>query len=113
MPHTHRRAPWIALIATLIVSGVCLRLAFWQLERADEKRQWLTEQSERATLPPADLPTLQAADDPMHRRASISGHFDNAHNVLLDNRTLNGVAGYHLLTPVSYTHLTLPTIYSV
>ena len=99
MPHTHRRAPWIALIATLIVSGVCLRLTFWQLERADEKRQWLTEQSERATLPPADLPTLQALDDPMHRHASISGHFDNAHNVLLDNRTLNGVAGYHLLTP--------------
>ena len=99
MPHSPRRAPWIALLATLIAAGICLRLAFWQLERAEEKRQWLTEQSERATLPPADLPSLQAADDPMHRRASLSGQFDNAHNLLLDNRTLNGVAGYHLLTP--------------
>ncbi|EUC69374.1 hypothetical protein Y017_15040 [Alcanivorax sp. 97CO-5] len=99
MPHSYRRAPWVALIATLIVAAICLRLAFWQLERAEEKRLWLTEQNERATLPPADLPTLLADTDPMHRRITITGHFDNAHNVLLDNRTLNGVAGYHLLTP--------------
>lgn len=91
---------YLALIALFVVVGTCLRLSWWQLERAEQKRVWLESQQEKAELPPASLTTLLANDDPQHRRAQLSGEIDNTHPVLLDNRTLNGVAGYHLLSPM-------------
>ena len=91
---------YLALIALFVVVGTCLRLSWWQLERAEEKRVWLESQQEKAQLPAANLATLLTDDDPQHRRISVKGEVDNAHAVLLDNRTLNRVAGYHLLSPM-------------
>ena len=103
MSNTENRRPvlsWIAFLATLAVVAICLRLSWWQLERAEEKRLWLATQEEKARQPAADLPALLADPSPLHRQAAFSGSLDNAHNVLLDNRIRNGVAGYHLLTPL-------------
>ncbi|MCK0153209.1 SURF1 family protein [Alcanivorax sp. S6407] len=91
---------YLALTALFIVVGTCLRLSWWQLERAEEKRLWLESQQQQAELAPANLATLLANEDPRHRRARLFGEIDNAHPVLLDNRTLNRVAGYHLLSPM-------------
>jgi len=30
----------------------------------------------------------------------VQGVFDDAHTILLDNRVMNGVAGYHVLSPL-------------
>ena len=89
-----------ALLVTLVVVAICLRLSAWQLERAEEKRQWISDQQERSTEPPRSLEQLLAMDDPQHYAAGISGSVDNARTVLLDNRMLNGIAGYYLLTPL-------------
>ena len=95
-----RVSAYLALIALFVVVGTCLRLSWWQLERAEEKRAWLESQQQKAELPAAGLGTLLASDDPRHRRAKLTGRIDNAHPVILDNRTLNRVAGYHLLSPM-------------
>lgn len=95
-----RLKAYLALIAVFIVVGTCLRLSWWQLERAEEKRVWLESQQQQAKLPPANLSSLLATPSPQHRRARLEGQIDNAHPVLLDNRILNGVAGYHLLSPM-------------
>ena len=103
MSNTMSRNPvlsWIAFLATLAVVALCLRLSWWQLERAEEKRLWLAAQEEKARQPAADLPALLADPAPLHRQAAVSGKLDNTHNVLLDNRIRNGIAGYHLLTPL-------------
>ncbi|MED5432017.1 hypothetical protein A15D_00691 [Alcanivorax sp. MD8A] len=93
----------IAFTALFVVVGICLRLSWWQLDRAEEKRVWLEQQTQRAALPPADLHSLLQDSSPLHRSARLNGLVDNAHPVLLDNRTLNGVAGYHLLSPLQTT----------
>ena len=103
MSNIRNRRPilsWVALLAMLTVVAVCLRLSWWQLQRAEEKQQWLATQEEKANQPAADLPSLLADPAPLHRQARISGELDNTRNVLLDNRIRNGVAGYHLLTPM-------------
>ena len=56
----HRALSLLALIGTLLVVAVCLRLAWWQLDRAGEKRQWLAEQRTRGQQAAADLPALLA-----------------------------------------------------
>ena len=91
---------YLALMALFVVVGTCLRLSWWQLERAEEKRLWLDSQQQKAALPPANLATLLANDTPQHHRAQFFGEIDNRHPILLDNRTLNRVAGYHLLSPM-------------
>lgn len=39
-------------------------------------------------------------DSLLYRRVEVKGTFDDAHSILLDNRVHNGVAGYHVLTPL-------------
>ena len=91
---------YLACIAVFLVVGTCLRLSWWQLERAEEKRIWLESQEQQAERAPAPLSVLLAEQDPQHRKTRLNGEIDNLHPVLLDNRTLNGVAGYHLLSPL-------------
>ncbi|MDX1804296.1 MAG: SURF1 family protein [Alcanivorax sp.] len=102
MQPRQRRSSLVALLATVAVAALCIRLGVWQLHRADQKSQWLAAQATREARPPAWLHTLLAlpADQRQHRAISVRGRFDNHHNILLDNRILNGVAGYHLFTPL-------------
>lgn len=90
----------LALIATLSVAAACCALAFWQLDRAEQKRQWLAQMEAQQQRPPVSLATLLVDNTPQHRPASITGTLDNAHPILLDNRMRDGVAGYYLLSPM-------------
>lgn len=96
-PSRHRF--WISALLVLAVVSICLRLSWWQLDRAAEKAEWLAEKQARSTQILPNLSALLEKDDPQHYRARLTGTFDNEHNILLDNRVLNGVAGYFLLTP--------------
>ncbi|MCC1496501.1 SURF1 family protein [Alcanivorax sp. 1008] len=89
-----------ATLATALVVAVCLRLAFWQLERADTKARWTQEQVERSSGEPMSLPQVLGLDSPANYPVRVRGHFDNSRVVLLDNRVLERVAGYHVLTPL-------------
>ena len=89
-----------ATLATLVVMVGCVGLGLWQLDRAGEKREWQTRISSRAASDTLSLARLLERDDPAHFPVRFTGKPDNAHHVLLDNRVLDGVAGYHVLTPV-------------
>ena len=89
-----------ALLATLVVVSVCLRLAFWQLERAETKARWQQEQRERAEGTPLGLADVLALASPGNQPIRVSGRFANDRVILLDNRVLDRVAGYHVLTPL-------------
>lgn len=93
---------WIALIVALAVAASGAQLALWQLARAKQKETLLENIESRAKQPPfllGTLNTLLSMADPDHYPVQLRGHFDNQHHLLLDNRLLNGVAGYYLLTP--------------
>lgn len=88
-----------ASLATLVVAAVCLQAAFWQLDRGRTKARLLAQASERAEYGPLALAQVLAAAEPGNYPVSVHGTFDNQHPILLDNRTLDGIAGYHLLSP--------------
>ncbi|MDF1820387.1 MAG: SURF1 family protein [Alcanivoracaceae bacterium] len=89
-----------ALLATLAVMAVCVRLGVWQLDRAAQKRAWQEQVDTRGAAGAQTLPDLLARSEPAHYPVRFSGMPDNQHTVLLDNRMLEGVAGYYVLTPV-------------
>ena len=90
----------VATLAMLVVAAVCLQAALWQLERGNTKARTQAAYKERVAQGDQTLGALLALEENNHYPVRVSGTFDNRHNVLLDNRTFNGVAGYHLLTPL-------------
>ena len=88
------------LLALLL--PVLLRLGFWQLERAQEKRDLQQMFEARSALPPLPAEQLVAADagELAFRRVRLHGRYDNEHQFLLDNQIANGHVGYHVLTPL-------------
>lgn len=89
---------WPALIIALLVAAFCVRLGAWQLSRADEKTVLVENIRDRAHQAPVPLAQLLTSSDPAHYPVALTGQFDNRYNLLLDNRVVDGIAGYHLLT---------------
>ncbi|AFT69415.1 hypothetical protein B5T_01132 [Alloalcanivorax dieselolei B5] len=90
----------LATALTLVVVAVCLSLSWWQWQRADEKREWLADQSDKAAGAPLSLSGALSRHDRQHLPIAVSGELDNARPVLLDNRMNQGIAGYYLLSPL-------------
>jgi cytochrome oxidase assembly protein ShyY1 len=89
-------------LPTLVVAvllPVLVLLGFWQLARAEEKRQLLASYDARRSADPMPISELENIADKAYRRVHLSGHFDAEHSVLLDNRTRDGQAGVELLQP--------------
>ncbi len=89
-----------ATLATLLVAMVCSGLGWWQLSRAEAREELAARQAELAGQPPRPLEELLDKPDPQLVPVLARGEFDNEHSILLDNRMLEGVAGYHVLTPL-------------
>lgn len=82
-----------------------VRASVWQWERHIQKQGEIKVLEERLALPITDLKTyLHAAapglGDVAYRRFSVRGEFDHQHEVLLRNRSLDGMPGFHLITPL-------------
>lgn len=96
-----RRPRWLPTVAA--VAGIALTAAAgnWQLDRAHEKER-LQQAYDRAA---ADAPVVLAAapveaQTLLFRRIEASGEFVPRAVVLLDNKVLAGVAGYHVIMPL-------------
>lgn len=90
-----------ATLATLLLLPVLLALGFWQLDRARQKAELQAAFAERSKQPPMPLAEVDAADPAnCYRRVIVSGQYDGAHQVLLDNQVRAGQPGYHVLTPL-------------
>ncbi len=88
-------------IATLVLLPFLFGLGIWQLERADWKQGLVDQHAESARQPPVPLESLLARDEPLrYRPVKALGRYDLEHQLLLDNPTHQGYAGYHVLTPL-------------
>lgn len=76
-------------------------LGFWQLGRAEEKRQFLQKQQEALTADAVSLAQLKenGVDALRYRKISVIGHYDYDHQFLLDNQIMDSAPGYFVLTP--------------
>ncbi len=97
----HFRLRWIPLIATVIVAAVGLSLGNWQMRRADEKLALQQDMRTRAAFDPVDANALRAGEIPQEfRRVSADGHFLADWPLYLENRPLQGKAGFYLMMPL-------------
>lgn len=96
----------LIIIATVISF---INFGLWQFRRLDEKRTRNSQIEQRLKSPVESLdsliePTVEV-DDPkvdslIYRRVRVVGRYDEGGEVLVRSRSLNGQAGYHVLTPL-------------
>jgi surfeit locus 1 family protein len=94
---------WIITLAAVLLAGASFSLGQWQLRRAAQKESLQTAVESRSNLPTLDAPALaaaQSANDLLHRQASLTGHWSDAHTVYLDNRPMGGKSGFVVVTPL-------------
>ena len=103
-----RRPKWIVFtLGVILLIFVMMNLGFWQLRRLDTRKEHnaqIRERAAAAVVPVGDLvaPTtpIDQTGDVQWRNVSTTGRYDETQQVLVRNRSYNGIPGYHVLTPL-------------
>jgi surfeit locus 1 family protein len=93
------KAPTLAYLCLL---PLLIALGNWQLGRSEEKRLFIKQQEQG--LASSEIIQLSSAiednvDTLTYKKTQAIGHYDQAHQFLLDNQISAGKAGYFVLTP--------------
>ena len=87
-------------IVTAALLYTMLSLGFWQLDRAEYRRDLQQKIENRKDLEPIEFHLLpSAAEQYRYLPVFLRGRFDDVHQFLHDNRIVNGVSGFHVYTP--------------
>jgi len=93
---------WPTLVA-LVTFAVLIRLGVWQLHRADYKRGLLQQFHHNVQLVPRDVMPAAANGQlnklSRYRHVEARGHYDAAHQLLLNEMQHGDAVGYEVLTP--------------
>ena len=92
----------IVLVAAVVAMAVTARLGWWQLGRAASKTELATQLERRSAQPmlsAAEALVLPIADV-HHRPVRLTGHWVPEATVFLDNRPMQGRAGFVVVTPL-------------
>lgn len=99
----HYSRTWLAMAAGVALTVLAISLGNWQTRRGDTREaieaQWHSAEAAR----PTDVATLNdatAVAANLPRRVTMRGTFVPAATVFVDNRTLDGVAGFQVVTPL-------------
>jgi len=89
------------LVYLLLLVLLCT-LGIWQLGRAEQKRQFIEQQAQGSSS--SEIITLSNntifnADKLRYKKTTVTGHYDNVHQFLIDNQFSAGKVGYLVLTP--------------
>lgn len=87
---------WKLMIFVVLCLPVLLRLGFWQLDRAEQKRTILAEQQTLAEQPAVDYQQLDAGQFANYRNVSVQARW-LPRIFLLDNQTWQGKFGYEVI----------------
>lgn len=87
--------------AAVVAAGVFAALGSWQLGRAEQNRAVAAAfRTAGDAEPVADVQRAADAPDALrYRRLRMEGRYEAGTQILLDNITHNGIAGYYVLTP--------------
>lgn len=90
-----------ATISLACVLVICAAAGIWQLERAGQKQDLMAAFAAGELV---DEVRIAVSDDQAgefrFRRFRLFGSYDATHQILLDNMTSRGLAGYQILTPL-------------
>lgn len=91
---------WLTVVTVLAII-LFVKLGLWQLSRAEERDIRHKSLEQHAQQPPVSIPsTLIKFADYQYRLVEARGYFSSEHSILLDNKLHQGIAGYHVLTPL-------------
>ena len=97
---TFNPSPWPTLAAALLVA-LTVYLGVWQTHRGDEKeeRQRLlgSRMGETAVVLTGSVPSGDAL---LYRHVRAEGEYDAAGQLFIDNKVMQGRAGYFVVTPL-------------
>jgi cytochrome oxidase assembly protein ShyY1 len=94
---------WLAMAAGVALTVLAISLGNWQTRRGDTKEAIEAQWHDAEAAKPTDVATLNdatAVAASLPRRVTMRGSFVPAATVFVDNRTLNGVAGFQVITPL-------------
>ncbi len=98
---TRRIQPFLVRSVPHLVAGalilVCIQLAFWQQDRAQEKAQLLDQWETAGVIEAQSLAELEQA--PLFADVTITGQWDSKRHILLDNQTRQNHPGVHVFVP--------------
>lgn len=84
-----------------VMAALFIRLGVWQLHRLDERKQRNALVLARMTEPAVDIASLPRDTGlAKFRRVRLAGHYDYAHEVVLEYRERNGAPGVDIVTPL-------------
>lgn len=89
----------MALLAALLAAALTARLGVWQLDRAQQKLDLQAATEAEAARPPLGNAALGTPDQ-LHRRVVLRGTWVAERTVWLDNRPMDGRAGFYVVTPL-------------
>ena len=100
----------VVVVVSLLGLAITLRAGFWQMDRAAQKELAQARQQTRAQAQPwinaelaQRLPALagQTPADVRDQPVQLTGHWLTAHTVYLDNRSMDGRAGFYVASPLA------------
>lgn len=89
------------ICVVIVVVLVCLRLGYWQMQRAEAKTQQLAHIASVQAQGVMQWPQVQALPSDWNKtgvQATLTGTIDNDYYWLLDNQVYQGQVGYDVLT---------------
>lgn len=93
--------PIPTLLLLLLLPPLFIALGFWQLDRAEQKRQLSRTMEARRSLPPLVLAGEPVAPENLEfRTLEVRGRFVPAGTRLIANRKYLGKPGFHVVTPL-------------
>jgi surfeit locus 1 family protein len=87
---------WVFSLYWVLLSGL-ISLGCWQLNRADQKREFLVQQQAGQQAPTINLNQSETGE--RYQSAEMTGYYDAAHSFLIDNQIVDSKPGYFVLTP--------------
>lgn len=91
----------IPTLVYLCLLPVLLALGMWQLDRSKQKQALLKSQQQAVATETLHLSATIENDTEAsrYRQVDVTGHYDAAHQFLIDNQISDGKVGYFVLTP--------------
>lgn len=94
----------LTLFAMLMVSGM-VSLGFWQLDRAEDKREIAARLQAAQQVPPISIAELDSEGGTLaYRPVKVEGEFLTDRIIFIDNRLWAGKFGYEVVVPLVQTN---------
>jgi cytochrome oxidase assembly protein ShyY1 len=91
---------WKSMLCVLFLFALLIRLGFWQLDRAEQKRRIEESRQSKQIAKPVPLETLIRDDksDLKHVKVMLEGRYDNEKSILISNQIFQNQPGYEVIT---------------